>query len=61
MDILEAREEYIKAKRLAEKEVRELRQASKPTTPAVLDDIIGQNISGTPLDIGLVNILQIRR
>ena len=56
MDLLEVREEYIKAKRLAQKEVRELRSQGKETMPAVLDDILGENYNETPQDLGLVNI-----
>ena len=56
MDILEAREEYIKARRLALKEVRELRLQDKETAPAVLDDILSNSSTATTIEIGLVNI-----
>ena len=56
MDLLEAREEYMKARRLGQKEVRELRSQGRETTPAVLDDIIGENFTGSVQEIGIVNI-----
>lgn len=56
MNLLEAREEYIKARRLAQKEVRELRSQDRETAPAVLDDILGENYAGTTQELGVVNI-----
>lgn len=56
MDFLEAREEYIKARRLAQKEVRELRFQGRETAPAVLDDILGENYTATTQELGVVNI-----
>ena len=56
MDLLEAREEYVKARRLGQKEVRELRSQGRETAPAVLEDIIGENYTGTTQEIGIVNI-----
>lgn len=56
MDLLEAREEYLKARRMAQKETRELRLLDKPTAPVVLDDILGEDITGTVQELGLVNI-----
>ena len=56
MDLLEAREEYQKARRRAQKEIRELRMQGKRTVPAVLDNIIGENYTGTVQHIGIVNI-----
>ena len=56
MDILEAREEYLKARRLAQKEIKELNLQGKETTPAVLDAILGENYAITAQDIGIVNI-----
>ena len=56
MDVLEAREEYIKARRLAQKEVREMRLQGKDTELAVLDEILGEGFSGNTMDIGVVNI-----
>ena len=56
MDLLEAREEYLKARRLAQKEVRELRSQGKATEPAVLDDVFGQTYTATIQEVGIVNI-----
>ena len=56
MDLLEAREEYIKARRLGQKEVKELRLQGKNEEPLVLDEILGQNITLSTQDLGLVNI-----
>ena len=56
MDLLEAREEYLKARRLAQKEVRELRSQGRETEPAVLDDILGQTYTATTQELGIVNI-----
>ena len=56
MDLLEAREEYQKARRLAQKEVRELRSQGKETEPAVLDEILGNYYTATTQELGVVNI-----
>ena len=56
MDLLEAREEYLKAKRLAQKEVRELRSQGKETEPKVLDDILGETCTLSTQELGLINI-----
>ncbi len=56
MDLLEAREEYQKARRLAQKEIRELRSQGRETEPAVLDDILGPTYTATTQQIGIVNI-----
>jgi len=56
MDLLEAREEYLKARRLAQKEIRELRSQGRNTEPAVLDDILGETYTATVQKIGVVNI-----
>ena len=56
MDLLEAREEYIKARRLGLKEVKELRVQDKEEEPLVLDEIIGENFNLSTQDIGYVNI-----
>lgn len=56
MDMLEAREEYIQARRLAQKEIRELRAVGKDTTPAVLEEIIGENYTGSIIELGVVNV-----
>lgn len=56
MDLLDAREEYLKAKRLGQKEIRELRLQGMDSEPAVLDAILGENYIGNTQEIGLVNI-----
>lgn len=56
MDLLEAREEYLKAKRLAQKEIRELRSQGKDTAPAVLDEILGETYTASTQELGIVNI-----
>ena len=56
MDILEAREEYLKARRLAQKEIRELSLQGKATEPAVLDDILEDSFAATTVEVGIVDI-----
>lgn len=56
MDILEAREEYLKARRLAQKEIKELSIQGKETDPAVLDAVLGENCTLSVQEIGIVNI-----
>jgi len=56
MDLLEAREEYLKARRLAQKEVRELRSQGRETEPKVLDAILGETYTAATQEIGVVNI-----
>ena len=56
MDILEAREEYLKARRMGLKEIKELGLQGKKTEPAVLDMILGENVAVTAQEIGVVNI-----
>ena len=56
MDLLEAREEYLKAKRMGQKEVKELHVQDKNEEPLVLDEIIGENFTLSTQDIGYVNI-----
>ena len=56
MDILEIREEYIKARRLAHKEIRELKISGNKTEPEVLDHILDNNVTATVVDVGTVNI-----
>ena len=56
MELIEVREEYIKARRLAQKETRERRLTGKPTEPAVLDEILGEGFAGNVVDLGIVNI-----
>lgn len=56
VNLLESREEYIKARRLAQKEVKEQKVQGKETEPAVLDEILGENYTGAVQEVGLVNI-----
>ena len=56
MDLLEAREEYVKARRLAQKEVKELRVQGKEEEPLVLDEILGETVTLSTQDIGCVNV-----
>jgi hypothetical protein len=56
MDIMEAREEYIRALKAGQKEEKELLAAGKDPHPAVLDDILPAEKVGTVLDIGMVEI-----
>lgn len=56
MDLLEAREEYLKAKRQGQREVRELKFHGVRTAPAVLDEILGDGFAGATQEIGLVNV-----
>ena len=56
MDILETREEYIKARRLGQKEVRDLRAQGKETELAVLDSILGEGFTGKTVEIGTINV-----
>lgn len=56
MDLLEAREEYIKARRLGQKEVKELRVQGKEEEPLVLDEILGENFTLSTQEIGYVNV-----
>ena len=56
MDVLEAREEYVKARRLASKEVRELRLQGKTKELAVLDNILGDSFTRPIVELGVINI-----
>ena len=56
MDLLEAREEYIKARRLGQKEVRELRSQGVETAPKVLEDILGENYAAGCQEMGVLEI-----
>ena len=56
MDVLETREEYIKARRLGQKELRELRMQGKETELAVLDSILGEGFAGVTVEVGTVNV-----
>ena len=51
-----AMEEYAKALKLAQKELRDLQVAGKNPHPAVLDDLLSENGTETVLSIGLVDI-----
>ena len=53
---MEAREEYLKARRLAQKEIKELSLRGKDIEPAVLDAILGENYTGSTQEIGIVNV-----
>ena len=56
MDFLEAKEEYAAALRRGQKEFKELQAAGKPVNPAVLDEILGDNISNATQLVGLAEI-----
>lgn len=56
MDFLEAREEYLKARRLGLKEIKEANLQGKDTEPAVLDAILGENYTLSTQELGIVNI-----
>ncbi len=56
MDVLEAREEYIKARRMGNKEVRELKMQGKETELAVLDNVLGGGFTETVQELGVINI-----
>ena len=55
MNRIEAKEEYLAALRLGQKECSLLQAHGKPTSPAVLDEILGDDAE-TVVDIGLVEI-----
>ena len=56
MDFLEAKDEYISALRRGQKTYKELTAAGKPANPAVLDDILGDNVSYATQLVGLAEI-----
>ena len=56
MSLLDAREEYVKALRLGQKEADELAAAGKPENPAVLDELVPDINSTTVVDIGVMEI-----
>lgn len=56
MDMQSVKEEYASALRSAQKECKELTAAGKPTHPAVLDEILDDNVAWSVQDIGLVEI-----
>ena len=49
-------EEYAQALRQGQKEYRELLMAGKPAHPAVLDEILSENLTETVVDIGTLEI-----
>ena len=53
---MEAREEYLKARRLGLKEIKEANLQGKDTEPAVLDAILGENYTLSTQELGIVNI-----
>ena len=57
MNIQTAKDEYLRAMHLGQKEVKELRAAGKSTDPAVLDEILPEASSCSVQEIGLVEIL----
>ena len=56
MDRLEASQEYARAMRMGQKEYKELMQKHLPTSPAVLEEILGTAPTEQVLDIGFVEI-----
>ncbi len=56
MSRLEATEEYLKALKLGQKEVREYHAKGKPTNPAVLHQIVGELAADSSVRVGLVEI-----
>ena len=56
MSRLEAIEEYAKALKLGQKEVRECQFRNRPTNPAVLHQVAGELAADKSIDIGLVEI-----
>ena len=56
MDRLEASQEYSRALRMGQKEVKELNQKKLPVTPAVLEEILGNAITEQVIDIGFIEI-----
>ena len=56
MDHLEAKQEYARALRMGQKEVKELSQKNLPTAPAVLEEILGPTATEQVIDIGVVEI-----
>ena len=53
---MEAREEYLKARRVGLKEIKEANLQGKDTEPAVLDAILGENYTLSTQELGIVNI-----
>lgn len=56
MDHTEAIQEYAHALRMGQKEQKELLQQGKDPHPAVLDEILGADVTELPVDIGMVEI-----
>ena len=56
MSIQTAKDEYIRAQHMGQREIRELQSAGKPTSPAVLDDILPDLSLTSVQEIGLVEI-----
>ena len=56
MSRLEAIEEYAKALKLGQKEVRDCQAKGKPTNPAVLHQIVGELAADSSTRVGLVDI-----
>ena len=56
MNIVEAREEYLRALRQGHKELKSLITRGETSSPAVLDTILSDNAIESTLDIGLVEI-----
>ena len=56
MDFTQAKDEYLRALKMAQKEQRELAARGLNENPAVLDDILDGDLSMTVVDVGLVNI-----
>ena len=56
MDLQIAREEYLAALSRGKKEYKELLSAGQSPHPAVLDDILGEQVGNTVQDLGVVDI-----
>ncbi len=56
MDRLEASQEYDRALRMGQKEIKDLTQKNLPITPAVLEDILGVAPTEQVIDIGFAEI-----
>ena len=56
MDRIEASQEYARALRMGQKEIKELTQKNLPLTPLVLEEILGVAPTEQVLDVGFVEI-----
>ena len=56
MSRLEATEEYAKALKLGQKEVRECRAKNRPVNPGVLHQLVGDVVADRSIRVGLVDI-----